>query len=138
MKPFVYFALGFVAFVVPGCSSSSPEVRALMRDPVAPASDALFNAVIYTNGQLAASPQSDEQWRRLRTHAESLQSAGGRMMALAPPDRQEDWQRQAMALIQAAAEARTAIDNRSLEGVLYAGGKIYTTCTSCHEAYMER
>jgi hypothetical protein len=127
-----------LALATLNCSSSSSEVRALMRDPVAPASDALFNAVIYTNGQLAASPQTDEQWGRLRTHAESLQSAGGRMMAFAPPDRQEAWQRQAMALIQASAEARTAIDNRSLEGVLDTGGKIYATCTGCHAAYMER
>lgn len=127
-----------LALATLNCSSSDPEVRALMRDPVAPASDAIFNAVIYTNGQLAASPQTDEQWGRLRTHAESLQSAGGRLMAFAPPDRQAEWQRQSMALIQASADARSAIDNRSLEGVLDAGGKIYATCTGCHAAYMAR
>ena len=136
-RGFVYF-VPVVAFVVSvGCSpSSSPAVRAVMRTPIAPASDALFNAVVYTNGQLAAAPQTDEQWGRLRAHAESLQAAGATLMTLAPPERQDEWQHQAVALIQASAETVTATSARSLDGVLLAGGKLYDTCTSCHAAYM--
>ena len=141
-KGFVYF-VGFVVFVVfvvnVGCGSpGSQAVRAVMRTPIAPASDALFNAVIYTNGQLAAAPRTDEQWERLRAHAESLQAAGATLMTLASPDQQDEWQRQSVALIQASTEAVRAADARSLDAVLDAGGKIYSTCTGCHAAYMEK
>ena len=138
-KGFVYF-VGFVIFVVNvGCGSpGSQAVRAVMRSPIAPASDALFNAVVYTNGQLASAPQTDEQWGRLRAHAESLQAAGATLMRLAPPERQDEWQRQSVALIQASAEAVKATDARSLDAVLEAGGRLYSTCTGCHTPYMEK
>ncbi len=85
-RGFVYF-VPFAAFVLQAaCSSSgSPAVRAVMRTPIAPASDALFNAVVYTNGQLASAPQTDAQWTRLRDHARSLADAGGTLRGLAPP-----------------------------------------------------
>lgn len=127
-----------VAIVVQGCNSSNPEVRAVMQAPIAPASDALFNAVIYTNGQLATAPRTDGEWARLRTHAQSLQEAGGRLLTLAPDENGEQWERQSVALVAASGEALKAIEAKSLDGVLDAGGKIYFTCTSCHGAYMER
>ena len=138
MTRFAYFAFAFVPFVVHACSSSNPEVRAVMQSPIAPASDAIFNAVVYTNGALASSPQTDEQWARLRTHAQSLQDAGGRLLTMAPRENAEQWEKQSVALVAASGEALKAIDGRSLDGVLDAGGKIYFTCTSCHGAYMER
>ena len=134
---FVYFVV-FVAFVVTqGCASpDAPAVRALMQTPVAPASDAIFNAIVYTNGQLVSSPQSDEQWTRLRMHAESLRTAAAAMKALAPKQSAEVWLRQSDALAAAAAAAVASIDAKSLEGVLDAGGKIYDTCGACHAAYI--
>lgn len=127
-----------LALATAGCSSSDPEVRAIMQSPIAPASDAIFNAVVYTNGALASAPQTDEQWARLRAHAQSLQEAGGRLLTLAPAENGEQWERQAVALVSSSGEALKAIEAKSVDGVLDAGGKIYFTCTSCHGAYMER
>ena len=124
---------------VSGCSSSNAEaVRDLMRFPIAPASDAIFNSVIYTNGQLASSPQTDEQWHRLRAHAEALRAAADQMVPLAPEPNRAVWVRESAALASAAAAAAAASDARSLDGVLDAGGKIYATCTACHAAYVAR
>jgi hypothetical protein len=109
-----------------------------MRSPIAPASDAIFNAVIYTNGQLVSSPQTDEQWNRLRAHAESLRTAAEQMTSLAPESNGAVWIRESAALANAATAAGAAADHRSLDGVLDAGGNIYATCTACHAAYMPK
>ena len=126
------------ALVAAACSSGYPaEVRELMQAPVAPASDAIFNAVVYTNGQLASAPQTDDQWNRLRGHAEALQKSGATLMTLAPRDNPDGWERQSVALVESAGAALAAIETKSLDGVLDAGGRIYGTCTACHGAYME-
>lgn len=108
-----------------------------MQTPIVPASDALFGAVIYTNGQLAASPASDEAWNDLHQHARNLITAAATLKPLAPPGSDAtQWQQQSDALAAAAAAAARAIEQRSLAGVLDAGSNIYSTCTTCHAAYV--
>lgn len=107
-----------------------------MQSPIAPASDAIFNAIVYTNGQLVSSPHTTQEWGRLRAHTESLRGAAQRMMPLAPRSNAAVWIRESAALDNASVAAMEAIDKRSVEGVLDAGGKIYATCTTCHEAYV--
>ena len=109
-----------------------------MQSPIAPASDALFNAVVYTNGELAEAPRSDAQWARLREHAESLMTASESLTAVAPVDNPDEWRRQAAALGEASTDATRAIERKSLAGVLEAGSLIYATCTGCHAAYAAR
>ncbi|MGE3402434.1 MAG: hypothetical protein AB7K63_07585 [Vicinamibacterales bacterium] len=109
-----------------------------MQVPVAPASDALFNAVVYTNGELASAPQTDAQWTRLRAQAEALMTAGNSLAALAPGENPAEWRRQSAALAESAAEAGRAIEGKSLDGLLEAGSRIYETCTGCHAAYAVR
>jgi len=134
----------FVSFVVvvdvvaSACSSSNARaVRDLMQSPVTPASDAIFNAVIYTNGQLVASPQTDGQWDRLRAQAQSLRASAERMKTLAPAPDAQPWLKQSDALAAASTETMKAIDARSLQGVIDGGGKIYDTCAACHAAYIK-
>jgi len=106
-----------------------------MRVPIAPASDAIFNAVVYTNGQLASAPQTDAQWTGLREQAESLMTSTRTLASLTPEGSPAEWLAQTRALEVAAEQTAKAIDVRSLDGVLEGGGKIYETCTRCHAAY---
>jgi hypothetical protein len=108
-----------------------------MQSPIAPASDAVFNAVIYTNGQLAASPQTDQQWQRLRTQALSLRDAGEHLKALSPNEDQAMWARQADALVTSANQTVAAVDAKNLQGVLDAGSSMYATCAACHAAFIK-
>jgi|CXWL01.1.fsa_nt_gi cytochrome c556 len=125
-----------LATLVLGCSSPQAKAtRALMQSPVVPASDAIFGAVVYANGQRAASPQIDAEWDRLREHARSLTTAATTLKTLAPADDPAQWIRQSDALGAASAAAIDAIAARSLDGVLEAGSRIYDTCTACHAAY---
>jgi hypothetical protein len=94
--------------------------------------------VVYTNGELAAAPRTDPQWTRLREHAESLGNAARSLAALGPETNVDEWQRQSAALADASAAAGRAIEEKSLEGVLDAGGRMYGTCTACHAAYAAR
>ncbi len=119
---------------------SSPQTRqgrALMVAPIAPASDALFNAVIYTNGQLAASPKTDAEWNRLQQHANSLVTAAASLRDLAPAEDPGQWVRQSEALGNAAAAALAAVAARNLDGLLAAGSQLYDTCTTCHTTYVK-
>jgi len=126
------------ALLLVACSpASTRQASALMESPIAPASDAIFGAVIYTNGQLATAPRTDAEWDRLEQHAQSLVAAGASLKALAPTDDPAQWVRQSDALASASADALRAVKNRSLDGVLDAGSKIYDTCTLCHAAYVK-
>jgi hypothetical protein len=131
-------ALALAAVVVLGCGDPQlRRVRTLMQDPVAPASDALFNAVIYTNGQLAASPQTDAAWARLAQHTAALVSAATTLKTLAPAEMPDEWLRQAEVMRAASATAQRAVDDRSLQGILDAGSQLYASCTACHAAYVK-
>ena len=69
-----------------------------MEAPIVPASDAIFGAVIYTNGQLATAPSSDSEWDRLRQHARRMIAASAELMTLAPQNDPGEWRRQTDAL----------------------------------------
>lgn len=124
-----------VAATAAACGPSS-AVRVIMQDPVAPASDAVFNAVIYTNGALAASPQTPQAWQELRSRATQLVDASAEIRRLAPPADATVWLTQVDELTASARAAQTAIDARSLQGVLDAGSRIYATCQACHAKYV--
>ncbi len=108
-----------------------------MESPIVPASDAIFGAVIYTNGQLASSPRTDADWDRLRQHAGNLVAAAGDLKALAPSDDPAQWIRQSDAMGAASSAALAAMDGRSLDGVLEAGSRLYDSCTACHATYVK-
>ena len=132
-------AAGAAALATALLACSSPQVRqvrSVMESTVVPASDALFNAVIYTNGRLASSPQTDADWDRLRGHAARLSTAAVTLRGLAPAGNPDEWLAQADALGAASSATIEAIDRRNLEGVLEAGSRLYDSCTACHATYV--
>ena len=130
-------ACSFLAYTCAACFPSyNGVVRELMKSPIAPASDAIFNAVAYTNGQLVAAPSNEAAWTRLREQAQSLSASADRLTTLAPEDGTE-WLKQSAALKTSALQIERAVDQRDLEGFLTAGGNVYAACTNCHAAYIE-
>jgi len=121
-----------------GCAyPQAQQTRALMQAPIVPASDAIFGAVVYTNGQLAKAPAGDAEWNRLDTHAVSLLEAALRLRTMAPKGSDPStWVYQSDALAEASQAAVDAISARSLDGVLDAGSRIYDACTRCHAKYV--
>lgn len=133
-----FSCISWLVFLSACSPTSRPEIRELMQTPIAPASDALFNAVVYTNGELASAPRTDAQWARLRAQAESLMAAGDALAALAPGENPDEWRRHSAALAESATQAARAIDGKSVDGLLEAGSRIYESCTGCHAAYAVR
>jgi cytochrome c556 len=119
------------------CSGgNSGAVRELMKSPITPASDAIFNAVAYTNGRLVAAPQDDAAWSRLREQAQSLNQSADRLITLAPARDKTEWVKQSAALKASASDVERAVEHRDLDQILAAGGNVYSTCTNCHAAYI--
>jgi 3-oxoacyl-ACP reductase-like protein len=108
-----------------------------MQKPIAPASDALFNAVIFSNGRAVSSPQNDAEWARLGDEAQALVDAARQLQPLAPAANPAEWRAQSEALATTAAAARDAVAAKNVEGLLDAGARIYDTCSACHAVYVK-
>ncbi len=106
-----------------------------MQSKVVPASEAVFKAVVYRNGQVQAAPQDDAAWAALRARARELANIGTDMTMVAPPDRALEWVNAATSMTAAALETMQAADKKDAQEVLAAGGRIYQSCTSCHAAF---
>jgi hypothetical protein len=111
-------------------------VDELMDAIVIPSSQAIFDAVVYSNGELVKAPQSDDDWFRLRIHALAVAEAGNLLML--PPRAKDggDWMKMALALNDRAIVVAKAADAKDLDALLKAGGQMYNTCTACHEKYV--
>jgi hypothetical protein len=113
-------------------------VKALMQAPIAPASDALFNAVIYTNGELVEAPGTAADWTRLLGRAHTLAESARTLESLAPAERRQPWVDASRALATAATDAAEAIGRRDPDDLLSSGSALYQACTTCHAAYIGR
>lgn len=103
---------------------------------VIPSSQALFDSVVYVNGELAQSPTTDDEWFRLRMHAIAVAEAGNLLLMPPRSKGEEAWVRSAKALTSAASRAAEAASAKNLDLMLQTGSEIYAACTSCHETYL--
>ncbi len=126
-----------------GTNSSAPAfqpvatVDQVMDAIVIPSSQAIFDAVVYSNGELAASPKNDDDWFAVQMHALAVAEAGN-LLLMAPRARDtQDWSTFARAMNDEAVSVAKAAEAKDLDGLLEAGGKLYGTCTTCHAKYLE-
>ena len=134
------------AWAVAGCSRSVAQshepfravasVDEVMDGIVIPSSQVVFDAVVYSNGELIQAPKTDDDWFALRIHALAVAEAGN--LLLMPPRAKDagDWTKFSQALTDAAVEVAKASEAKNIERVLQTGGTMYTTCTGCHEKYI--
>ena len=110
--------------------------RQVMEGIVIPYSQAIFDAVAYTNGTLTKVPSTDDDWHRLETRAVAVAEAGNLLM-MAPRARDnEAWLTLSRDMNEKAAQVAEAAAAKDPERVLDAGGALYGTCTACHNKYV--
>jgi cytochrome c556 len=144
-----YVALAFAAAAsLSACGEPAPpasrtdrfvpvaSVDGIMDALVIPSSQALFDAVVYVNGEVERAPASDQDWHALQMHALAVAEAGN--LLLMPPRAKDGavWADAANAMTRAAAAASDAAVRHDLDGVLKAGSDLYTSCTDCHRTYL--
>jgi hypothetical protein len=136
------------AALVPGCGGppSAGDTSAaftpvatvdqVMDAIIIPSSQAVFDSVVYINGELTQSPKTDDEWFRLRMHAIAVAEAGN--LLLMPPRAKgdDDWAPLSKALTAAAMRVEQAADAKNVNLMLQTGSELYVACTNCHEKYL--
>jgi len=136
-----------VTVAAAGCSRSEPAGAGAPFKPVAtvdqvmdaiviPSSQALFDSVVYVNGELTQSPQTDDEWFQLRMRALAVAEAGNLLLMPSRLRDSGDWVKMAQALTDAAVRVEQAADAKNVELMLTTGSELYDACTSCHEKYL--
>ena len=142
------FWVAAAALVAAACGPSTPPaaegglfkpvatIDQVMDAIVIPSSQALFDSVVYVNGELTESPETDDDWFQLRMQALAVAEAGN--LLLMPPRVKDsgDWVKFSQALTDAAVRVDQAADAKSVDLMLKTGGELYTACTNCHEKYL--
>jgi hypothetical protein len=136
------------AVLLPGCGgppaagdasalfTPAATVDQVMDAIVIPSSQALFDSVVYVNGELTQSPKTDDEWFRLRMHAIAVAESGN--LLLMPPRAKgdADWATLSRALTTAAMRVEQAADAKNVDLMLQTGSELYVACTNCHEKYL--
>jgi hypothetical protein len=111
-------------------------VRQVMEGIVIPYSQAIFDAVAYTNGTLTKTPATDDDWQRVETRAVAVAEAGNLLM-MAPRAKDNDtWLMLSRDMNAKAAQVAEAAAAKDPDRLLDAGGALYGTCTACHAKYV--
>jgi cytochrome c556 len=144
--------LGLVAAAIAGtvaCGGSSGAVGTadavftpvatvgqVMAAMVIPASQALFDSVVYVNGELTQSPKTDDDWFQLQLKAIAVAEAGNLLLMAPRAKDASDWVALSKAMTTAAARVEQAADAKSIDLMLQTGGELYDACTNCHQKYL--
>jgi hypothetical protein len=147
MRISILLALALVT--VTGCSRGAAQshepsftvvanVEEVMEGIVVPASNAVFDAVVYSNGELLQAPKTDDDWLAVRAAGLALAESGN--LLLMPPRAKDagDWTTFSHQLTDAAVTAARAAEAHDLDALLRAGGTVYNACTACHTKYIPR
>lgn len=113
------------------------SVAEVMDAIVIPASETLFNAVVYSNGELVVAPSNDAEWHTVRMAALAVAESGNLLKIGARLRDREAWITYADAMTTAAIRAAKAAEAKDLDGTLAAGTEVYAACTTCHRDYID-
>ena len=144
-------SLLFVSVLAAQCSRGTETAPAIEGQPpfkpvatidevmdaiVIPSSQAIFDAVVYSNGELVASPQTDDDWFNLRIHALGVAEAGNLLMMSPRAKDGGDWMKMSADLNDRAMVVAAAAEKKDLDALLKGGSEMYNACTACHEKYV--
>jgi len=111
-------------------------VDQLMDAIVVPNSQAIWDAVVFTNGELVQGPKTDDDWYKLQMNAYAVAEAGNLLM-MAPRAKDDgDWMKFSAALTEKSVATVRAAEAKDVQRLLTAGGEVYTVCTDCHRKYI--
>jgi hypothetical protein len=136
----------FAAAIVSACGGQgTPDATAyrpvatvdeVMDAIIIPASETVFDAVVYENGVLVQSPKTDDDWFRVRMDALAVAEAGNLLMMPGRAKDAGDWIKFARAMIDSAETVARAADSKDVDRVLQTGGEMYRACAGCHQKYL--
>jgi hypothetical protein len=103
---------------------------------IIPNAQAIWDAVVYTNGELVTSPRTDDDWYNLQMNGYALAESGN-LLKIPPRARPEaDWDQWATELTAKARDVIRAAEAKDIQALLVSGGDVYTVCTDCHRKYV--
>jgi hypothetical protein len=143
----ISLAAAALAFTAGSCGRSAAQsaepflvvanVDEVMDGIVIPSSQVIFDAVVYSNGELIQAPKNDDDWFSLRIHALAVAEAGNLLLMRGRAKDAGDWAKFSRALTDAAVTVAEAAEAKDIERVLQTGSAMYTACTACHAKYIE-
>ena len=103
---------------------------------IIPNAQAIWDSVVYTNGELVASPKTDDDWYNLQMNGYALAEAGN-LLKIPPRAREDaDWHQWATDLTTKARDVIRAAEAKDIQAMLVSGGEVYNVCTDCHRKYV--
>ena len=137
----------FASTLVLAQCGSTPDADQSMLKPVAttnqvmdaiviPNSQAIWDAVVFNNGQIERAPKTDDDWYNLQMNAWAVAEAGNLLMMAPRAKDNSDWMKFSAAMTERSVEAVRAAEAKDVQGLLKAGGELYTACTDCHRKYL--
>jgi hypothetical protein len=112
------------------------SVDQVMDGIVIPASQKVFDAVVYVNGVMEQAPKTDDEWFQVQMQALAVAEAGNLLQM--PPRAKDtgDWATFSRALTDSAYRVAQAAEAKNTDLVLSTGSEMYNACTACHEKYL--
>lgn len=113
-------------------------MKQLMNGIVNPAATVVFDSVSTTisdRGVEEVFPRTDEEWTAVGDSAAALAESGNLLMMDGRAIDAGAWMTMSQALIDAARQTQRAVEARSTDAVLEAGGVLYAACETCHQQY---
>jgi hypothetical protein len=138
----------FAAAMVSACGGrETPDANAyrpvasvdeVMDAIIIPASETVFDAVVYENGALVQSPKTDDDWFRVRMGALAVAEAGNLLMMPGRAEDTEEWVTFSRAMVDSAETVARAAESHDVDRVLQTGGEMYRACAGCHQKYLPK
>ncbi len=116
-------------------------VKQLMNGLIDPAATKVWDSVstnISDRGVEEVFPKSDAEWAAVGDSAAALAEAGTLLMMEGRAIDRGEWATIATAMIEASRHALRAVDAKSTDGILEAGGELFTACDTCHKQYQRQ
>jgi hypothetical protein len=108
----------------------------LMDAIIIPNAQAIWDAVVYQNGELVTAPTTEDDWYNLQMNAYAVAEAGNLLKIGQRAKDNGDWMKFSTELTDRGMEAVRAAEKKDLQGLLAAGGSVYNVCTDCHRQYV--
>ena len=113
------------------------QIMAGITQPNAVILYASVGTVIGAGGIKEIAPQNDEEWIAVGNSAAALIESGNLLLMDGRRVDEEAWVTMTNAFIAASTAALKAAEEKSTDGILSTGAKVYETCETCHQRYQQ-
>jgi hypothetical protein len=111
------------------------QIMSAITQPNAAILYAAVGTVTGPEGTREIAPQNDEEWTAVGNSAAALIESGNLLLMNGRAVDADAWVTMTNAFIDASTAALKAADEKSTDGILSTGAKVYATCEACHQRY---